>query len=178
MIENLAKRVKEKIKLARSLPGIITCAASLDHHKLLGSVQDMRLCNVDLTSVPAEHLASLASSLTWRVFIRNVSGCDLVTILDSVKSEVLDIRYQGLGSEETQALVQAMESRVESVRLYGDVTLDIRDLMEYSGQGKCRKLRCDRDTAGRYREQLRTWATSRNWRVICDNDTAFVIKKI
>ena len=105
MIENLAKRVKEKIKLARSLPGIITCAASLDHHKLLGSVQDMRLCNVDLTSVPAEHLASLASSVTGRVSINNVSGCDLVTVLDSVKSQLLSIRRQSLGREETQALV-------------------------------------------------------------------------
>ena len=71
-----------------------------------------------------------------------------------------------------------MESHVEKVWLDEEVTLEIRDPMEYNGQGKCRRVRCDRDTAGRYREQLRTWATSRNWRVICDNDTAFVIKKI
>ena len=81
----------------------------------------MRLPNVDLTSVPAEHLASLASSVTGRVSIRNVSG-DLVTFLDNVKSEQLVIR-QNLGSEETQALMQAMESRVKEVKLDKGVTL-------------------------------------------------------
>ena len=35
-------------------------------------------------------------------------------------------------SEETQALVRAMESRVEQVGLDFKVTLDIRDLMEYN----------------------------------------------
>jgi len=178
-IESLVERVKECLKdFPSSLP-VITCAASLAHQGLLGSVQEMRLWNVDLTSLPAEHLASLVSSVTRRIIIENVSGCDLVTILDSVKSEKLSISSQSLDSEETQALVRAMESGVEWVWLYREVTLDIRDLMEYSGQGKCRKVRCDRDTAGRYREQLRTWATSRNWEVTYDNnDTAFVIKKI
>ena len=140
----------------------------------------MRLPNVDLTSVPAEHLASLASSVTGRVTIMNVSGSDwdLVTILDSVKSEELVICRQSLDSEETQALVRAMESRVERVRLYYKVTLDIRDLMEYSGQGKCRKMGCYNDTAPRYREQLRTWATIRNWRVTHNNEDCFLIEKI
>merc|ERR1711894_206056 len=96
----------------RANPREITCAASLAHHSLLGSVQVMELRNVDLTSVPAEHLASLVSSVTWRVYIRNVRGCDLVTFLDSVKNEVLNISRQSLGSEGTHALVRAMESGV------------------------------------------------------------------
>ena len=133
---------------------------------------------VDLNSVPAEHLACLASSVTGRVEIRNVRGYCLVNILDSVKSKVLGIIGQSLSSEETQALVQAMESRVEEVRLYGDVTLDIRDLMEYSGQGKCRKVECEYDTAPRYREQLRTWATSRNWEVTQNDVLCFIIERI
>ena len=78
---------------------------------------NMDLWNVDLTSVPAEHLASLASSVTRMVTIENISGCNLVTILDNVKSRVLNIPNQSLGSEETQALVQAMESGVEEVGL-------------------------------------------------------------
>ena len=148
----------------------ITCAASLAHHGLLGSVQVMELLDVDLTSVPAEHLASLVSSVTGRVKIQNVSGCHLIKILDSVKSKDLGIYRQSLGSEETQALVRAMESRVEYVRLFGEVTLDIRVLMEYSGQGKCREGRCYRGTecysSDRYsRDQLRTWSTSKNWEV-------------
>ena len=175
MIDNLVERVEGEIRNNLSSLPVITCAASLAHHRLLGSVEEMRLCNVDLTSVPAEHLASLVSSVTGTVYIRNVSGCDLVTILDSVKSRVLDIRYQSLGSEETRALVQAMESRVESVTLYHKVTLGIWDLMEYSGQGKCRKVRCHSIAADRYREQLRTWATSKNWTVHCDNKHCFQI---
>ena len=58
-----------------------------------------------------------------------------------------------------------MESGVEEVTLHTGVTLDIRVLREYSGQGKCRVVECYTDTVGRYREQLRTWAKSRNWQV-------------
>ena len=118
--------------------------------------------------IPAEHLASLVSSFTGRIEIINVSGCGLVTILDSVKSRWLSISRQSLGSEETQALVRAMESRVEELELDDGLALEIRDMMEYSGQGKCWEVWCDRDAADRYKEQLRSWATSRNWRVIRD----------
>ena len=134
--------------------------------------------DVDLTSVPAEHLASLASCVTRRVIITDVSGCGLVTILDIVKIKELVIRYQRLGSEETQALVRAMESGVEEVELDDGVTLDIRDLMEYSGQGKCRRVWFYSDALDRYREQLRAWATNRTWRVIHDGKYDFSIKRI
>ena len=93
---------------------MITCAASLAHHRLLGSVQIMRLWSVDLNSVPAEHLASLTSCVMGCDHIRNISGCGLGTILDSVKSKELTINNR-LGSEENQALVRAMESGVEEV---------------------------------------------------------------
>ena len=147
----------------------------------------IKLRDVNLTSVPAEHLASLASSVTGTVDITNVSGCNLVTILDSVKSRALSISSQRLGSEETQALMRAMESRVWMVQLTGGVKLKIRDLMEYNGQGrcrvvkcfncqgKCRNVQCSNNTAARYRDQLRTWATSRNWRVDCDDNSIFLM---
>ena len=110
---------------------MITCTSSLAHYGLLSSVREMSLSNVDLSSVPAEHLASLISSVRRRVTIWIVSGCDLVTILENVKSKVLGIG-DSLGSKETQALVQAMESHVKWVMLFAGVTLEIRDLMEYS----------------------------------------------
>ena len=176
VFESLAERVRGMLWDVWSNVSLITCASSLANHGLLGSVAWMRLEDVDLTSVPTEPLASLASSVTRRVLIENVSGCGLVTILDNVKSEELSIYSQSLGSEETQALVQAMESRVEEVRLHREVTLDIRALMEYSGQGKCREVGCGMgDTADRYREQLRTWATSNNWIVEIDNPFCFVM---
>ena len=42
------------------------------------------LLDVDLSPVPAQHLASLALCVTFRLSIRNVSGCDLVSILTSL----------------------------------------------------------------------------------------------
>ena len=126
--------------------------------------------NVDLSSVPADHLASLVSRASWSVAINNVHGCDLITFLDSVKSGGISIRNhrESLGSKETQALVRAMESHVEHLTLHQGVTLDIEALMEYSGQGKCREVVCYCDTADRYKEQLATWTTSRNWAVTLD----------
>ena len=161
-LESLTKRVREKISYSSSLP-VITCAASLVHHGYLGSVQYMWLWDLDLTSLPAKHLASLVSSVTERVGVKNVGSRSLVTILDSVESEWLNIYGQSLGSEETRALVRAMESGVEKVRLIDKVTLEIRSLMEYSGQGECQEVGCYDDTAARYRDKLRRWATSRNW---------------
>ena len=174
VFESLAERVRGMLWSGINV-SVITCAASLAHHGLLGSVKGMRLWNIDLTSVPAEHLASLVSSVTGHVHIREIRGCDLVNILDNVKCEVLVIKRQSLSSEETQALVRAMESVVVSVELTEGVTLEIRDLMEYSGQGKCSRGGGWGDNVPRYREQLRTWATSNNWIVQIDNSVYFVI---
>ena len=120
---------------------------------------------INLSSVPAENLASLVSCVTGLLHIRNISGCGLGPILDSVQSEWLVIFGQSLGSEETRALVRAMESGVEIVELSGELTLDIKAMIEYSGQGKCREVWCYIDT-GVFKEDLRTWAQSRNWQVI------------
>ena len=186
VFESLSERVRKEIMNPRPTPRLpeIACAASLAHHGLLGSVRGQRsvralwMCNIDLTSVPAEHLASLASSVTGCVSINNVSGCDLVTVLDSMKSQLLSIRRQSLGREETQALVLAMESRVERVGLNEHVTLDIRSLIEYNGQGKCRDVVCYSNTAQIYREQLRTWAMSRNWTLHYEDRGCFSIKRL
>ena len=102
---------------------VIKQAASLAHHGLLDSVKYLVLGDGDLTSVPAEHLASLASSVTGCVDVRNVYGSGLVTFLDNVKSEQLVIRKQNLDSEESQALMRTMESRVKEVQLDKGVTL-------------------------------------------------------
>ena len=67
------------------------------------------------------------------------------------------------------ALVQAMESQVESVILDEGVTMIIKALTEYNGHGRSRQLQCFDDTAEKYRERLKTWATSRNWVVTFDD---------
>ena len=175
MIWTLVEKVAWEIGIYSSEPEI-TCAASLSHHRLLGSVEEIVLHD-DLTSVPAEHLVSLTSSVTGSVEIRNVSGYDLVTILNCVKSKKLWISSQSLlGSEETRALVRAMESRVEDVRLDEEVTLDISSLIEYSGQGKCRELGCYDEVGAKYREHLLAWATNRNWEVKEPRESWFNVK--
>ena len=131
------------------------------------------LRDVDLASVPAEHLASLTSCVTRSVYIRKVSNCDMINILDNLKCTVLGICEQSFdlgnnetSSEETRALVRAMESRVERVWLDIRVILDIMALTQYSGQGKCWWVTCIySDTAERYGEELRSWAQRINWDV-------------
>ena len=140
----------------------LMCCASLAHNGLFSSLRKLRLYDADLSPVPAQHLASLASCVTGEIFIDYVS-CDLVSILTSLKCKTLFIGRQSLEREETQALVQAMESGVEEVRL-GMVTLDFKALAEYRGQGVCHKVDLMGVAVERYKEDLRKWARSKNWR--------------
>ena len=139
VLQKLAQRVKRRIASFSSLPEEVTCAASLAHKGKLGAVDYLRLEDFKLTSIPARHLASLVSSVTEFVEIREVRCCDLLTILDNVRCEQLCIYKRSLGTEETEALVRAMETRVEEVEL-GDVTLEMETLTKYSGRGKCNKV--------------------------------------
>ena len=171
-MESLAKRARKRIRFPSKLP-VISCAASLAYHGLLGSVREIKLQDIDLTSVPADHLISLVSSVTVRVGIQNVSGC-LVTILDSVKSKELCITRQSLDSEETRAVLRAMESQVEGLWL----TQDIRGLIEYSGRGKCKKMECYGEVVARYRDQLMTWAKNRSWAVTFESFQYLKIERL
>ena len=119
---------------------------------------------------------SLISIVTRCVHIQKVSGCDLVTILDSVNCGELRIYKQSLGREETEALVQAMESHVKGLVL-SDVTLDIEALNKYSGRGKWRHFVCEEETAARYREELRSWASNKGWDVEHDIEVVFKMIK-
>ena len=152
--EGLAAFIRERwVESGEKAPSIheISDAASLAHHGMLGSVEWMLLSNVDLACIPAEHLASLTSCVTEYVSIRTVSNCDIISILDSVKSQGLFISSKSLSCEETQALVRAMESSVEELGLgtWGEVSLDTRALTQYSGQGKCKRVMCYSDTSQR-----------------------------
>ena len=179
-IERLAESFKRWAKryYTRWRISELTCGASLAHHGLLGSVDMLTLSNVDLSPVPAKHLASLASCVTLILNIGNVNCCDLVSLLSRLKCDQLQILNQKLGREETQALVQAMESGVECVVLYlnEEMTLDIKALSEYSGQGVCRIMSLQTEKAKEYQWELRTWANSRNWRIGGDDDFGLTIK--
>ena len=174
MIESLVERIELDNP---SLPEITT-AASLAHHGLLGSVEEMWLDYKDLSSVPAEHLASLAACVKWRVFIRTVSNTDLTSFLDSCKSKVLDIYKQSLSTGETEALVRAM-ANVEKVALEGTLTHDISTLVTYGGRGKCKEVVFGNNTAwaANFREEVRRWAQRISWKVTCDNSNVIIIRR-
>ena len=80
----------------------ITWAAALAHYGLLESLDCIRLGDVDLRSVPAQHLVSLVSRVKWCVTIRNVRGCDLVALLDSLRCHKLNINNSLLKSKKTK----------------------------------------------------------------------------
>ena len=135
------------------------------------------LVDVDLTSIPIERLSSLVSFGIgpWFISIKNVSGCNLVDIIDSY-NKILGCSFENqiLGSEETKALVRVMDTRVEFLKL-DSVTVDIEALLKYNGQGTCRTITYVGDTATR--EILRSWAQSRNWAVVEESEDLFRIKK-
>ena len=156
------KGIIEKLK---SLPEITT-AARLAHLGEFGSVKELRLNDGNLTSIPAEHLASLVSCVTSRVYISDIRNNDLISILNHLKCEYLNINNQRLGRYETQALVRAMQASVRTVSLGKQVILDIEALTQYGGQGQCLKVLLDyARTADRYGEEIRSWAKSVNWAV-------------
>ena len=143
MIKNLREKIRERMRRRPSL-SVITCAASLAHHKLhmdggrdlhhCGWLGTIHLADVDLSSVPPEHLGSLVSTVGGTLGIYNVSGCGLASIWSNVRSYGLYIKRQSLDTEETKALVKSMEAageRLTLVMFRGDVTLDIKSLTQY-----------------------------------------------
>ena len=180
MLQSLVTRIKKKPFVYQSIDDIRT-AASLAHLGLLRSNKMWMFQDMDLNSVPADHLASLVSCVTNRVVMLNVSntGSDLVSFLDSVKSRELVIGSQSLSSEETRALVRAMESRVTQVSLGkgGEVSL-VTALSQYSGRGRCWRVSCYDDTRDKYRAEVASWARRMNWRVTVENEFKITIKRI
>ena len=45
------------------------------------------------------------------------------------------------------------------------MSLDSMALTQYRGQGKCWEVACYRETANRYKEEVRSWAKRINWTV-------------
>lgn len=153
--------LKLEFRFPESLSKIVT-AASLAYHGMLGSVKWMFLEDVDL--------ASLVLCATKCVDIRNVSN--IINILDNIRCKYLEITRQTLSSEETYALVRAMESRVEVVTMGfgGGVSLDCKTLTQFSEQGKCREFVCWVENADRSWKEVSSWAQRRiEWYVFEDN---------
>ena len=164
VIKSLAAHVKDNLNTPDTLPNLelIKCAANLAHRGLLDEVNSLLLCdkwNVgDLSTVPTKPLASLASRVKGIVHIDEVTGCDLVTIFDSLNCQELSITSQRLGREETKALWRAMKSCVRNVSLYDVDELDVEALPEFPELGRNIHFVCGSSTEVKYARELRRWA--------------------
>ena len=160
----------------------IAVASSLSYYGFLGPdptelypIEVLQLFNMDLTSVWSKHLDSLASSVTRRLVIMNVRGCNMVSLLASVQCQVLCLhREEKLDTEETSTLVRAMENQVEKVVLGHEkmTMLDVKALTQYSGRGQCSVLHMveSDDDKEKYAEEMKNWARDKNWSWEADED--------
>ena len=142
--------------------------SALAYRGLLKDVEEVYLHEVNLSTIPTKHLISLMSSVTKTVDIiyYDITGCDLVSILDSLQCTEIGLGFNSLCiEEEAEALVRAMESRVE--RLYFHDTLDMcvntRKLTEYSGQGRCKVIICEDVDDVNFINELFCWVGEKGW---------------
>ena len=156
-VERLANRIRAKIE---DNSGSITVSgyldskhfslqelastASLIHHNMLGEVSCKRLClaEVNLSSIPNQQLGSLAACVTDQVFFGvNVIIPDLGVLLDKVKCDNLTFLSPTFNTEETLAMVRAMQTRVRIVILiHSRGTVDVRALKMFDGKGRCEQV--------------------------------------
>jgi len=168
-IQSLRKYVQNDWESSSHTPRLceVLTAATLSKADHLTSVRWMVLKNIDISRIPPDSLASLATRVSWRVDIDNVTG-DLTTIVGNIKCEWLWISNQNLSSEVTQCLVTAMRDNVEVVRLgyVGDVNINMELITQrYDGKGRCREVVCHNDAGRRYGQHLETWAARMGWKV-------------
>ena len=65
----------------------------------------------------------------------------MTSVFSNINCVILVIDKMSLGPLDTQALVGAMDTRVEEINLHEGVTLDLETLTQYDGTGKCEFLR-------------------------------------
>ena len=148
-----------------SLPQL-RCAAALATHGYITQVNQLLLCDLDISLVPAEDMANLVKCVSDRVHINYVSG-DLSPVLNNIKCRELEIGNRRLSTADTQHLVNAMEE-VKVTYLHGRLSLDMEKLQEYDGQGECGVVQLigyDM-TMKRYRDHFKVWAGNIGWAVV------------
>ena len=140
----------------------------------------MTLKEVDVSSIPPDHLSALSSSITQTLYIDNMEG-DITPVLLNVKTKYLIISNMKLSVDETLSLVNAMNN-VEWVLLgmgrFGLVTLDMETLSTYTGQGRCDMIHCFYETKEKYRTELVTWTRWIGWKIEKEHDNFIVFKNI
>ena len=148
-------------------------AALLAWEGHLTSVGMMIIKDIDITDIPCEQMENLISIVTEKVWISNtIHSNQLDRLLASVKCLELLLEKMELSEPETRALVTAMTDQLQTVGL-GNVILDIEELTQYDGMGRCKKLRvCDYTG---YEDSLRFWAMLKGWTVTVEGERASLV---
>ena len=139
-------------------------AAALAAHGYLTHLNWLALVQVDLDSVAADDLASLVRCTKDRcIRIYRVTG-DLTPLLRNVEGDNFAIHDMSLDTSNTESLVTAMLTRVDSIWLC-KVNLDIKTLTQYDGKGKCREV-CLYEYENyeeKYGNQVEAWRRKIGW---------------
>jgi len=177
MIE--ADKIKEEWKLITHKPILseVKQAALLAWEGYLTSLECMNIRNMDITEISSDQMDKLTSIVTKRVMLENITNTvQLSSILASVRSTRVHLLNVELSEEDTRALVTAMRVHLEEVWLE-NVTLDIQELCQYEGLGKCKELTVCGDTRRKYESYLRSWATQKRWILTLDYDEMLMMEK-
>ena len=155
-------------------------AAQLAQEGYLSTVKNMRIYHRDISEISSDDMGKLVSIVTDQVDIARITPVSqLGVILASVQSKELQLGTKfgllkvwgySLNEENTRALVTAMRSRVQTVRLE-EITLDLELLTDYDGQGHCTRLEMWPGQAW-----LQRWAWDRGW-TVKENFTGWIVKE-
>ena len=162
IVADKASQVAEDLGRGPSVSlSVVQCGAALATLGHITQVLGLLLRDLDISPVPAEDLSSLVKC-SDAVIIDRVTG-DLSPVLSSFDGLSLAIANMSLSTADTQQLVAAMDTRVEWVRLGGDVTLDMDTLAQYDGEGECEQVVLAGPATAEYGDQVMMWAENMGW---------------
>ena len=105
----------------------------------------------------------------------------------SVKSKQLWINNKNLDREAAEAVVRAMDTRIEAALIEyimdrktegGEEDTEWRlALTKYNGKGKCSRIYLMAGQGDKYKKWLRDWAADRDWSVTFEGDATLWIER-
>ena len=107
---------------------------------MIETVHNLKL---DLRQPPGDHLLALTPCVTGTIDIfKGLTDYSLATLFDNVNCKELHLFTERLDQEETEALVRAMTSRVETLHLsvHIEFHMEYDTFSNYRGDGKCTEM--------------------------------------
>ena len=129
---------------------------------LLTSVQGMELSDINICGEEISQLTLPTFDAT--VWLSRLSG-DISQLLPLISCHKLWIWDTDLSRNDTESLVNCLNTNVSELVLWGGATVDISVLCQYNGTGKCQYVHCGYDSYERYRGEVTRWAHNMGWKV-------------